>query len=567
MESITAMAFIITENESGASQKVLIKEEVIIGRHPSCEIVLDEGAVSRQHAKIYARGGHYLVEDLNSRNGTYLNNRPINQATRLLDGDRIQICERYFAFQLQDAVDGSGSKPTTPSNAASIASILIDDAQELSNPSIMSQMEVASHHEGSSHALSPQARLTAMMDITRALAKTIGLEEVLPTVLDCLFDMFRQVDRGFIVLNDEAKGLLPLASKVRRDADDENIRLSRTIVKHVLDSQQAIISADAAEDSRFDLSQSISDFRIRSLMCAPLIDADGKSIGVIQLDTLRNTVGFTDEDLEILATVAMQAGLAIDNARLHQKALSQQSMERDLELAHEVQHRLLPSEPPLVENYELYDFYRPADKVGGDYFDYIVLDDGRVAVIVADVVGHGVAAALLMAKFSAEARFALATTDMAANAMIKLNKSIAGLQLDRFITAVLVVLEPQIHQCSIVNGGHPPPVIRRRDGSIEQLSSDDSGLPIGIFDDYEYRQTKLMLEPGDVLALYTDGINEAHNVNDEMFGNHRVIESMIAVSEPTAISIGEAIMREIRQFIAGGVQTDDICLVTLGRSR
>ncbi|HMO13968.1 MAG TPA: SpoIIE family protein phosphatase [Pirellulaceae bacterium] len=560
------MAFIITENKSGPRRKIPIQSEVVIGRHPSCEIVLDEGAVSRQHAKIYEHGGHYLVEDLNSRNGTYLNNRPVHQPTRLLDGDRIQICEQDFTFQINEEADDSAHRPTGPPNASgSMASVLLDDVHESSYPSIMSQMEVASHYESASHSVSPQARLNAVMEITRALAKTVSLEEVLPSVLDCLFNLFRQVDRGSIVLVDEKQGLLPLASKVRRAADDENIRLSRTIVKHVLDSQQAIISADAAEDSRFDLSQSISDFRIRSLMCAPLIDADGKSLGVIQLDTLRNAVGFSEEDLEILITVAMQAGLAVDNARLHQATLQKQAMDRDLELAHEVQHRLLPSDPPPVVDYELYDYYRSADKVGGDYFDYVRLEDGRVALIVADVVGHGVAAALLMAKFSAEVRFALATATSASQAMNKLNRSISGLQLDRFITVVLVVLDPVKHVCSIVNAGHLPPIVRRQDGTTEQLSSEFSGLPIGIFDDYEYRQIELELKPGDVVALYTDGINEAHNADNEMFGNFRVVETIKSVKDSSAISVGDTLTSGLKKFMQGAKQTDDICLVILSR--
>ena len=561
------MAYIITQNESGVQQKVAIDNEVTIGRHPSCEIVLEEGAVSRQHAKVFEREGFYLVEDLNSRNGTYLNNRPIHQATRLLDGDCIQICERDFSFQLHEVPSEESARRTTSSESSvSGPSVLIEDTFGKDLPSIMSQMEVVSHHEGSATSTSPQSRLDAMIKITQALAKTIGLEQVLPSVLDCLFDIFRQADRGFVVLKDETRGLQPLGMKVRREQDDENIRISRTIVHHVLDSQQAIISADATSDERFDLSQSITDFRIRSLMCAPLINSEGESIGVIQLDTLRNAVGFSEEDLEILASVAMQAGLAIDNARLHQKALQQQSIERDLELAHEVQHRLIPNQPPDVKGYELYDYYKPADKVGGDYFDYITLDDGRVAIIVADVVGHGIAAALLMAKFSAEARFALATSETASSAMGKLNRAIAGLQLDRFITVVMLILKPEEHVCSFVNGGHMPPVIRKADGSSEQLNLEISGLPIGIFDEYEYQQAQVKLEPGDVVVLYTDGISESANTENDMYGNQRVMECMSTDKKGTATSVGETLIRDVKQFSMGEKQGDDICLVTFSRS-
>ena len=404
------------------------------------------------------------------------------------------------------------------------------------------------------------------MEITRALAKATSMEQVFPIVLDYLFDIFRQTDRGFVVLNDPIKGLMPLGMKVRKEKDEENIRISRTIVRHVMESQQAIISADATADARFDLAQSIADFRIRSLMSAPLINADGESIGIIQLDTLRNGVGFSEEDLEILLTVALQTGLAVDNSNLHEKELEQQAIQRDLELAHEVQHRLIPNQPPEIDGYSLYDYYRPAEKVGGDYFDYIQLGDGRLAIVVADVVGHGVAAALLMAKLSAEARFALATSCHAAEAVCKLNLSIAGLQLDRFITLILIVLEPDNHKCTIVNAGHMPPVLREKSGNAEQLSNQVSGVPIGIVEEYTYEQYEVELKPGDILSFYTDGLNETANPEQELYGNQRIIETLASVKQNSVADCGETLIRDIKQFAAGESQQDDICLVILGRA-
>lgn len=561
------MAYIVIQDESGVQKKFEVESEATIGRHPSCEIVLEEGAVSRQHAKVVERGGFYLLEDLNSRNGTYLNNRLIHKATRLLDGDVIKICDQNFAFQLHDLPANASARRTTSSESSyTPPPVLIEDTFGQEMPSIMSQLEVASHHEASGTVSSPQARLDAMMEITRALAKTTSLEQVFPVVLDYLFDIFRQADRGFVVLQDPVRGLQPLGMKVRREQDEESIRISRTIVRHVMESQQAIISADATSDSRFDLAQSITDFRIRSLTCAPLIDSEGNSIGVIQLDTLRNAVGFSEEDLEILMTVALQAGLAIDNMNLYRKEMQQQALERDLELAHEVQHRLIPNQPPAIDQYQLYDYYRPAEKVGGDYFDYVVLDGNRLAIMVADVVGHGIAAALLMAKLSAESRFALATSPTASEAMCKLNRSIAGLQLDRFVTVILAIIEMDDHKCTFVNAGHMPPIIRKQEGETTQLDVSNSGLPVGIIEDYEYEQYQIDLQPGDVIALYTDGISETTNGDDDMYGNARVVECLANDKQGLAKTCGETLIRDVRQFSAGEKQGDDICLVVFGRN-
>ena len=173
----------------------------------------------------------------------------------------------------------------------------------------------------------------------------------------------------------------------------------------MLTGKQAVLSADATSDSRFEMSQSIADFRIRSMMCAPLVISDGHAMGAIQIDTLDQRSRFSQDDLDVLAGVAGQAAFALENAQLHEQALKQQGMQRDLELAHKVQQGLLPSAPPRMEGHHFFDFYEPANQVGGDFYDYIRLPGGRLAIVLADVSGKGVSAALVMAKLSAEVRY------------------------------------------------------------------------------------------------------------------------------------------------------------------
>ena len=151
------------------------------------------------------------------------------------------------------------------------------------------------------------------------------------------------------------------------------MRISRTIVEEAVQPRKAILSADAASDERFGMAQSIADFSIRSMICAPMIGADGVPIGVIQIDTLNQRSRFTDEDLEVLASVASQAAVSIDNAKMHQQVLAQQALTRDLELARRMQRALLPSKPPEIPGYCFFDYYQSARQVGGDYYDYVVL--------------------------------------------------------------------------------------------------------------------------------------------------------------------------------------------------
>lgn len=547
----------------------LDRDEMVIGRHPDCQIIVDEGAISRRHARIYSDNGQHLIEDLQSRNGTRVNNRLIHQPIRLFDGDLIEICDARFIFHIDEVSGVSRPRATSADKSGSMKgdSVLFED-KDGDVSSIMSQMELSSHHGSvdSSFAITPEKRLETIVNVTRALSKTVGLDQVLPTVLDCLFQLFLQVDRGFVVMRGPNGQLIPEAIKLRNPKDDELIRVSRTIVNYVLERKQAVISSDAGTDNRFDMSQSIADFRIRSLMCAPLVDSDGNALGVIQLDTLRRTTGFNEQDLEVLSVVALQASLAVENERLHLNAESEREMRRDLELAHEVQHGFLPQNRPIIPGYSFYDYYRPAQQVGGDYYDYIVLKDGRVAVIVADVVGHGVAAALLMAKLSAEARFALATEQDLAQAMKKLNAAIEGLDLDRFITLALAMIDPANDKVTIINAGHMRPIIRRADGSVFEPGAEYSSVPVGIMPNVEYTPFEVTLKSGDCILMFTDGVNECFNSVQEQFGLARIKQMLAETKTESLADLGANIVREVKRFIGSADQNDDICMVCFAKA-
>ena len=403
--------------------------------------------------------------------------------------------------------------------------------------------------------------LAALLEISQNLGQALALDDVLPKVLDSLFKVFIQADRAFIGLKDKKGNLVPRWSNARNEDAENTIRMSRTIVKQVMESKQAILSADAASDSQFDANQSIVDLQIRSMMCAPLFDSEGTAIGILQVDTSERQRQFRPHDLELLVSVATLAGIAVHNAQLHEEALQQQAVKRDLELAYEVQRGFLPSKLPEIENYSFYDFYRPANQVGGDYFDYLRLPGNRLAVIVADVVGHGVAAALLMAKLSAEARYCLASESRLNVAVHQLNTRMSNLGLDRFVTLIVVVLD----EITLVNAGHMIPIHCRKDGEVEEIGEDQTGIPLGIMSDYDYEQFSIALEPGETLTLYTDGINEAFNEQDEQYGEERLL-ALLKGSPIDSQQRGEMIMADVEQFLGEAVQNDDMCLVTFSRS-
>ncbi len=529
--------------------------EFVVGRNPDCDLVINATSISRRHAVFTFDGTHHYLQDLHSRNSTYLNGVKIDPNGRphpLKDNDKVGFCDLEYVFRAADA----------PSPEGGI--FFVDDDVESSESTIMSKVGVLSGQGGVQVTASPQAKLNALLEINRSLGRALSLDEVLPQVLSSLFKIFVQADRGFVALRNADGTLVPRWSHTWREDATETIRVSRTIVNKVMETQEAILSADAMNDEEFNKAHSIAEFRIRSMMCAPLLDNLGNSIGVLQIDTARQSKRFQPEDLEVLSAVASRVSIAIDNAQMHELALRQRSLERDLELAREVQHGFLPDTRPGVPGYEFFDFYQPALHVGGDYFDYISLPDGRVAVIVADVVGKGVAAALLMAKLSAEARFSLVMGGNAARAVSLLNERMCALHLDRFITAVLLLLDPHTHEVSIANAGHMAPIWRTKNGRIAEPGQAEAGLPLGIDESLQYAEARVSLAVGESLTMFTDGVNEAASASGEYFTIDRIRRCVEAASGPPSV-IGNAVIQDVHNFIGDGLQSDDMCLVTFGR--
>ncbi|QGJ69255.1 Serine phosphatase RsbU, regulator of sigma subunit [Planctomycetales bacterium 10988] len=529
----------------------------VLGRHPECDIVLEVGAISRQHAQILLENGTYFVEDLKSRNGTYLNGRMIDGKTELNENDRVKICDMLFTFHHEPP----GPKP---SNNNQLGVTLAEDDRDLS-ATIMSKIS-ADEHSSLRVGVRPEVKLKALLEITKNLSNTLKVEDVLPKILESLFKVFVQADRGFLLLVDHASGnLIPKAVLQRRGDSDENMRISRTIINQALRKKEGILSADAVNDDRFDMAASIADFRIRSMICVPMFTSDGQPLGVIQLDTQEQNQRFEQNDLDVLFGVASQAAFAIENAQLHEDLLNKQAIERELEFAYRVQRGFLPFSRPEVENYSFFDSYDPAQSVGGDYYDYVELPDGRIAVVLGDVSGKGVPAALLVAKLASEFRYALLNSDRPATAAAYLNEQFCRPHWeDKFVTLVLMVLDPNHHQVTLVNAGHMPPLLKRHTGVVEELDQ-ETEFPLGVMDQVVYRQFTIKLEAGDSIAVFTDGFSEAMNSERDLYGLDR-LNHLLANHSGTAEELGQLILDDVREFTGKFPQSDDMCLVTFGRT-
>jgi sigma-B regulation protein RsbU (phosphoserine phosphatase) len=561
------MALLRALQGSGPGQSFSLEHATtVLGRHPACDIVLESGAVSRQHARITNIEGNYYIEDLNSRNGTFVNGHLISERQMLKENDQIGICDLTFVFQIGPS-DADLQPALTPEAGLAQSAAIVDDEPFASGSTVMSKLEVSSASTGMRLQVNTEAKLKALLEISRNLVRAIGLGDVLHKLLDSLFKIFIQADRGFIVLKDAHTGaLVPKAFKQRNTQDATSLRISRTIVNSVINSKQAILSADAASDARFDMAESIVDFKIRSMMCAPLVTGEGSALGVIQIDSLDPRNRFNREDLDVLAHVACQAAFAVENAQLHETALRDQALKRELAVAHEVQRGLLPAASPQVAQYEFFEFYEPANALGGDYYDYVDLSGGRLAVVLGDVSGKGISASLLMARLSADARYCLASEPAPAAAIARLNRTFCASEWeDRFITLVLAVLDPLAHEVTIVNAGHLPPLLRRGT-DVRPVAEDIAHLPLGVDRQTAYEQCTIALHPGDSLILYTDGITEAMNPGDELYSYERLIAQLSL--EPDGIGqLGRQVLDDVRIFMGARPQSDDLCLVCFGRRK
>lgn len=540
-------------------------------------MVLEDGAVSRQHAQISQSHNSYYIEDLRSRNGTQVNDADVHEATLLKEGDVVRVCEYTWTFhEVGSSTDifkgksdlSSGSfkgESRSGSKGGSIGDTSQGEESAQERSSIISRIDVRSG-SGVRLSVKPEVKLRAVVEIGRHLTNALNVDDVLPRILDALFQIYGQADQAFVLLADSPDEEPQVRASRNRREDDDSMSVSRTIVNRALETGEAILSADASDDSRFASSESLAGLRIRSMMCVPLVTQNDANLGVIQLTTFDLRSKFNDDDLDLLVNIATQFTLAIENAHLHQTVLKQRDMDRELEFAMQVQLGFLPNKRPLHENYEFSDYYEAAQHVGGDYFDYVTFPDGRIAVTVADVAGKGVPAALLMARLYSATRYHLLTQPTLADAMSGLNSEISTSGLGhRFITCAIIVIDPVKHEATLVSAGHLAPMRRNLSGKVEQIEGNDMGLPLGIIPDQKFEQDVYPVNPGDTWVMYTDGVTEAMRENRELYGSSRLL-NFIGEASFEVDNLVKEVVDDVAAFVGERAQSDDLCLVGFQRN-
>jgi serine phosphatase RsbU (regulator of sigma subunit)/pSer/pThr/pTyr-binding forkhead associated (FHA) protein len=556
------MPYLLIRGGIHAGQRItLIRNPTVLGRDPATDICIPGDAVSRKHATISRVGDRYFIEDgdgqgHHSRNHTFVNGEqvPFPERVPLSNGDTIRICDFVCIFCEEDR------KPLPPG-------LRRGEAESEEENETSSSIEASIRHADSSIFLQtqPAERLKILLEVSNLLSRTLELKELWPALLDNLFRLFPQTEHGFVVLCEEKSGrLVTEYVRTQRPGEEANARFSSSVVRTCVEKLEAFLSGESGKP--LPSSESAVAAPMRSLMCAPLWSHEGKPLGALQLDTQDLRRKFTPDDLKFLLGVASQASIAVANARLHQETLTRQQLQRDLVVARQVVASFQPLELPRPAGYEFFAHYEPAQEVGGDYYDFVPLPGGRLAVLLGDVAGKGVPAALIMVRFSAEAQAALLTEPDPAAAFRRLNRAMQQLgQMDRFITLVGAVLDPAAHTAKLVNAGHQPPLFLRPGAApVEAVPRTVGGPAIGPFEDAAYDATTLPLEPGDCLLLFSDGVTEALDVAGRQFGR-KGIEAALRQAGPSVPEVSRRVLDAVNRHAAGGSQSDDITLVCFGR--
>jgi len=553
------MAHLLIRRGPNAGHRVrLMKDTVVVGRSPDCDLTVPSPSISRQHARLLLVEDKWHIEDMRSRNGTYINGRAIEARTALQPNDRIRICD-FEADFLETGI------PTLTGQPAAPGMTLKEENENSSNLTAMAT------HGSRVLEIQPAENLRTILQISNRMSTTLELDQLLPRIADNLLQLFPQGDRCFVVLQDEATGKpVQELARTRKKEEEHSARYSRSVVQQCMQTGQALLSEDVSKDVRSP-SQSSLEMRIRSILCTPVVNSNHQAIGAIQLDTLDILKRFNAQDLRLFIGVVNQAAIAIQNAKLYQEMQKREQVERDLELAAQVQHSILPESVPQLPGYQFFAHYSSALEVGGDYFDFIPLPGERVAIALGDVAGKSVPAAILMAKLSSDVRTCLLNQPEPAAAIMALNRTIYRnlRQTDRWVTLAAAVLDVAGRAVTLVNAGHCTPLLYRfaANSLQEAIPNSASGVPLGVSEAPDYGAWRVELEPGDSLLMYTDGVSDSLNSRDQAFKVQGIYNSLKNSGPHTAESLGQRIVKAVEAHASGRSQYDDITLLSFGRVR
>lgn len=533
----------------------------LIGRAEEASLKLNEPSVSRKHAIVRVDGDRVTVSDLGSHNGTKLNGVRLESDEYVLQpGDLLEVA--HVGLRVEGP--GASHRP--------LDMTMLDESGTLAPNAEISWDEFQS----SAHGEDPQEMgVTGRQrrsQLFRVLAEAGALltaadkpEELFDPILD-LVDTAMVPERTLLMLIDPDSGEAEIrASRVKGGAASGNLALSRTMMKQVLEEKKSFLTSDAMNDAGDGMMSMISQ-GIRSAVAVPLFDNENV-IGLLYADDTRGGIRFDRDGLAAFTLLANVIAVILTHARLH--ALEQEKRRQDAELqaAGDILDGIIPAQLPACAGFDTFARIEPCYEVGGDLYDAVATDDGRYVFLVGDVAGKGMGAALLVSHILSWARFMIEEGWPPLEIIRRLNRQTFRITDHlRFATFFLGVLDPRTGEVEYVNAGHNPPLIIRAGGEVEKCPA--TGMPIGILEESPYGSASLKLDPGDVLALFSDGIPETQKVDDEdEFGDERFEAFLVAERRaPELDGVFDRMQQQLADYRQEAEVGDDVTLMLLRRS-
>lgn len=530
-------------------------ERFSIGRSSSNELCYpDDTGLSRHHLVFERDGDDWSVRDLGSKNGTLVNSERIAGRHRLRPGDRITA--GHLALLYDDPLGGIAETVLFVDSKTAdvpVSTTVVTNLRGLLQKERPVTQEVSPEE---SVSFDMDLRVKALIHAGRELAGHRPLSELFPLILDLALDAV-DADRGVLLTLENDR-------LVVRAARGESFRISSAVRDRILARRESLLVKDALREDAFRNRMSIQEQQVRAMLAVPLQTSD-RVIGLIYVDTPNVIREFTREDLNLLTVMANVAAIRLEHARLAEVEQAERVLARELEQAAEIQRGLLPNMPPAVTGVDLAGHNAACRTVGGDYYDFFTYPDGKLALVVADAAGKGMPAALMVSSLQARLQVLAENPNDVASLVNRLNRLLAAnCPSNRFISLFFCVLDPATGDITYCNAGHNPPLVVRSGGQVEEIQG--GGPIMGIFPAAVYEEHHGRLEPGDMLVMYSDGVTEATDPQQEEFGEERLAKLLIEHRCRPARAVVEAVNHAILEWSSGTPSADDITLVVARRT-
>ena len=476
-------------------RKSLEGTQISIGRSPECAIPIRDRYLSRKHAELIATNGIWLLRDLGSVNGTYLNGARVERDVPLKPGDRIRLGDTEIIFE-------------TPESNTDRFLAIADTAERPSIAIPIQEIDATS-------AAPDISRLQTLNTLARDLIEDRPMHELFGFIVDRVMEHLAPSRAAIALLGADGNSFRHVELRRRDKTDDSELTISSTLLRTIVEEKKALAFVDVNTHEKLSMAKSIVMQGIRSILAAPLMIGDAV-VGLLYVDYLITQRPSSEDDVRLLAQIARFAAKKLETTKLREEAIEKRIMDEELRTASSIQRRLLPPAPIGIKGYSFAGLNQPCRTVSGDYYDFVVRPDGRVYFVIGDVSGKGVTAGLMMAGLQVAFRIFSKSDPDPATFVTQLNGALREiLPRSKFVTLFLGRLDTTTGSIEYVNAGHTPPLWIRRDGVEEVVAGD---LLLGVVSSAEYVNRKMTLEPGDSLILFTDGVSEAQSASGDELG-------------------------------------------------